>query len=115
AGVLDAFGGLAGGVVDIPAGFLGRAFLLARGERGDGKDDQKGSHGRRFSAVTGKSVLGMAWVKRRTLRSVRAFYAGLLYFSGVFAAGFLLGAVRVLWAGPRIGERAAELLEVPLM
>jgi len=57
----------------------------------------------------------MAWVKRRTLRSVRAFYAGLLYFSGVFAAGFLLGAVRVLWAGPRIGERAAELLEVPLM
>ena len=41
--------------------------------------------------------------------------AGALYFSLVFAAGFLLGIVRVLWAEPRLGVRVAELLEMPLM
>jgi len=41
--------------------------------------------------------------------------AGLAYFGLVFAAGFLLGALRVLWLAPRVGERAAELAETPLM
>jgi hypothetical protein len=40
---------------------------------------------------------------------------GLLYFVLVFAAGFLLGTVRVLWLVPRFGERAAELMEAPIM
>jgi hypothetical protein len=44
-----------------------------------------------------------------------AFKAGLLYFAIVFTAGFGLGIVRVLWAVPRFGTRAAELMEMPFM
>jgi hypothetical protein len=32
----------------------------------------------------------------------------------VFGAGFLLGAIRVLFLVPRLGVRTAELLEMPL-
>lgn len=41
--------------------------------------------------------------------------AALLYFALVFGAGFLLGVVRVLVLEPRVGERAAELAEMPVM
>ena len=40
---------------------------------------------------------------------------GIWYFSLVFAAGFMLGPIRVLWLAPRVGERTAELLEAPIM
>ena len=39
----------------------------------------------------------------------------LVYFLIVFGAGFVLGIIRVLFALPLLGERAAELLEMPLM
>lgn len=39
----------------------------------------------------------------------------LAYFGLVFGAGFALGPVRLLWAVPRFGVRAAELMEVPVM
>jgi hypothetical protein len=45
----------------------------------------------------------------------RAFKAGVLYFALVFAAGFVLGAIRQAWVVPRLGVRTAELLEIPLM
>lgn len=37
------------------------------------------------------------------------------YFAMVYGAGFLLGVVRTLWLTPRLGERWAELLEMPVM
>ena len=39
----------------------------------------------------------------------------LLYFAMVFAAGFALGVIRVLWLAPMLGERTAELAEIPVM
>jgi hypothetical protein len=41
--------------------------------------------------------------------------AGVLYFALVFAAGFVLGTFRTLWAVPRLGVRTAELMEAPIM
>ena len=44
-----------------------------------------------------------------------ALQPALAYFALVFAVGFALGAVRTAWLEPRLGARAAELLELPLM
>jgi len=41
--------------------------------------------------------------------------AGFLYFALVLGAGFVLGAFRVPFLVPRLGERAAELAEMPIM
>jgi hypothetical protein len=38
-----------------------------------------------------------------------------IYFGAVFGVGFLLGPIRVLWLEPRLGERAAQLIEAPFM
>lgn len=40
---------------------------------------------------------------------------GVAYFGLVFGVGFLLGIIRVLALEPRLGERWAELAEMPLM
>jgi hypothetical protein len=45
----------------------------------------------------------------------RVIGAGLLYFALTFGAGFLLGPIRILVLEPRLGVRAAELLEIPVM
>ena len=41
--------------------------------------------------------------------------AALAYFAMVLAAGFLLGTVRIPFVVPRLGERWAELAEMPIM
>lgn len=41
--------------------------------------------------------------------------AGTAYFTLVFGAGFVMGAIRVPLLVPRLGERVAELIEMPFM
>jgi hypothetical protein len=45
----------------------------------------------------------------------RALIAGAVYFIVAIAAGFALGALRVLVVVPVVGSRIAELAEIPLM
>lgn len=49
------------------------------------------------------------------MRPVTTTIAAVEYVARVFGAGFALGIVRELWVRPRVGVRAAELLELPLM
>lgn len=46
---------------------------------------------------------------------MRSLNAGLLYFACTFGAGFVLGPLRILFVVPRVGERVAELIEMPIM
>jgi hypothetical protein len=46
---------------------------------------------------------------------MRSLKAGGLYFAIVFGTGFVLGPIRILWLVPRLGERVAELVELPIM
>lgn len=46
---------------------------------------------------------------------MRRFKAGMLYFAVVLGTGFILGLVRVPFIVPRLGERYAELAEMPIM
>lgn len=43
------------------------------------------------------------------------FRAGFVYSALVFGTGFILGCVRVPFLAPRLGERWAELAEMPVM
>jgi len=45
----------------------------------------------------------------------RTFKEALLYFFFVFGMGFFLGPIRIFLLVPRVGVRAAELLEMPIM
>ena len=46
---------------------------------------------------------------------VRTIKAGIAYFALVFGAGFVLGLIRVPFLAPRLGDRVAELIEMPFM
>ena len=46
---------------------------------------------------------------------MRVLKGGVLYFAAVFAAGFLLGPIRIFWVVPHTGTRMAELLEAPIV
>ncbi|MCU0831673.1 MAG: hypothetical protein MUC58_09200 [Rhizobiaceae bacterium] len=41
--------------------------------------------------------------------------SGLIYGVGLFAAGFMLGTLRVMVVAPRFGDMAAVAMELPLM
>jgi hypothetical protein len=45
----------------------------------------------------------------------RMLKATAIYFSFVFALGFVLGTIRVLFVVPRVGARVPELIESPFM
>lgn len=46
---------------------------------------------------------------------MRILKPAVFYFILVFATGFVLGTIRVVLIVPRLNERAAELLEMPVM
>jgi hypothetical protein len=46
---------------------------------------------------------------------MRSFKAAVLYFVLVLGTGVVLGSIRVPFLVPRLGERYAELLEMPIM
>ncbi len=46
---------------------------------------------------------------------IGVFKAGVVYFAVVFGVGFLLGMIRVPLLVPRLGQRIAELIELPLL
>ncbi len=46
---------------------------------------------------------------------MRILKPAILYFALVFGAGFILGPIRILLVIPRVGVRAAELMEAPIM
>ncbi len=46
---------------------------------------------------------------------MRSIKAGALYFILVFAAGWIIGPIRVLLIAPRIGALGAVLIEAPIM
>ena len=46
---------------------------------------------------------------------MRNFKPAVLYFALVMGTGFVLGVIRVPFIVPRLGERYAELLEMPFM
>ena len=46
---------------------------------------------------------------------LRTIKLSLLYFGIVFGVGFVLGTIRVVFLVPLMGERWAELLEMPFM
>jgi hypothetical protein len=41
--------------------------------------------------------------------------AGMRYVVLAFGSGFVLGPIRILWAAPAFGPRAAELIEMPIV
>ena len=49
------------------------------------------------------------------LTPMASFKAAVAYFALVLGTGFVLGTVRVPFLVPRLGERYAELLEMPIM
>ena len=46
---------------------------------------------------------------------VQAIKAGLLYFTGVFCVGFILGGLRIMLLEPILGELLAVAIEVPVI
>jgi hypothetical protein len=54
-------------------------------------------------------------MSRQSARKAAVLRCGALYFVLVFAAGFVLGTIRVTLLVPRLGMRTAELAEMPVM
>src|SRR5215470_11432266 len=59
--------------------------------------------------MEGRACVRSGSIVKETLK------AGVLYFVLVFAAGFVLGTVRTLWAVLRLGVKTAELMEALIM
>lgn len=69
----------------------------------------------KHSVISNGSCTTNCLFKKVNQGAVQSLKAGVLYFSLVFGAGFVLGTVRTLWIVPRAGVRKAELMEMPIM
>ena len=49
------------------------------------------------------------------MRNSNWWKAAICYFGVVFGIGFVLGVIRILLLVPMLGERVAELVEMPFM
>jgi hypothetical protein len=58
---------------------------------------------------------GSPYKKNAAAMPMRSFKPAVLYFALVLGTGFALGSIRVPFLVPRLGERYAELLEMPIM
>jgi hypothetical protein len=67
------------------------------------------------ASLAGLVLAPQAETPGRKSEWTRILKAALIYFAIVFAAGSVLGPIRMLLVVPHLGERAAELLEAPLM
>jgi len=53
--------------------------------------------------------------REKFLKKIDSFKPTIVYFAIVMAVGFFFGTIRVPFLVPRLGERYAELLEMPFM
>ncbi len=78
---------------------------------------EPGARGRKYCPLVDDNHLGRLRKDRpvNATRTSKTIRGAIVYFALVFGTGFLLGSVRVPFIVPRIGERYAELAEMPFM
>lgn len=90
-------------------------FRIKIGRMTGHRADPDGSEAALTTSATSASPPQLSDSKVLKRQWERIIKAGLLYFIIVFAAGSVLGPIRILVAVPRLGERIAELVETSLM
>jgi hypothetical protein len=85
-------------------------------------NDQNDRSKKFVNSKTGFALIRKPWQpmphesgRRFARHEMRIMKAGAIYFSCVFAVGWMLGPIREVWAVPHFGRTIATLLESPFM